>query len=360
MVKMIGKPEDQNYVGNTVGGGPGDPTDPATNTTGTTATNASTDPSTSAATSAAAATTTVSSSQNAPTGNDIKSQLDFYLDKILDETNSAENKFKEIDNMDNSTDDQNAAKLFALNTYLNQNGIKEDGNKMDLKQFPENYEDLTKGWLKQIRLLSIKKYTYLLFGLLDKYSFKSLIDYNLPDLGDLNIDYKKLLGSYFVQRIYFSRLKPNRKVSCNSQSILDALDGIVNTISFLFDGEDNLYTKLFVNKKTQQKGAGINQTVVDLSFNNNPEILRWIQTAKTSKNDAGVLSNLNECLEKLPINDSLKNDPQVTLYASKGELETNGANEEQKMSIQNIIKRLHLISLLCKEFQFRYFRNYKF
>ena len=80
-----------------------------------------------------------------------------------------------------------------------------------------------------------------------KIFIKSDIDRSLPKTTSLFIDYKKMLSSFVINRLYFPQLKQG-KTSCNSPEVIESIEKIAETLTFLFDNKTkNILTLSFVN-----------------------------------------------------------------------------------------------------------------
>jgi hypothetical protein len=76
---------------------------------------------------------------------------------------------------------------------------------------------------------------------------KSDIDKSLPKTPSLFIDYRKMLSSFVINRLYFPQLKQG-KTSCNSPEVIESIEKIAETLTFLFDNKTkNILTLSFVN-----------------------------------------------------------------------------------------------------------------
>jgi hypothetical protein len=103
------------------------------------------------------------------------------------------------------------------------------------------------------------------------YSFKSAIDPTEPTTQELNIDYCKLLASNYIQRTYFSRLKPDSNYGCNKPNIQSSLRYMTETLTFLFDSKDkNVLTKFLMDNDNSWE---TNYKIIKEEFNKSINLL---------------------------------------------------------------------------------------
>jgi hypothetical protein len=96
--------------------------------------------------------------------------------------------------------------------------------------------------VKQFKNDTIRK----IYNNLGDYSFNSIINTQVS-LNSMDLDYSKLLSSYYIQRAYISNLKKDSTLKCNSTKIIEMLDILADNVKFLFCDQENQITKQLIN-----------------------------------------------------------------------------------------------------------------
>ena len=214
-----------------------------------------------------------------------------------------------------------------------------------------------------------------MFSMIVDQSFISSVDINEPKTSELAIDYKKLLSSHFLQRVYFAQLKPSSSTSCNSPAILDALNQIMDTLTFLFDDPDvNIATKSMIGGEYVPNSINDDIDTVLYAetsklFSGKTKILKWINFAKINFNSPELLADIPDLFKDLPVDfDKFLNKPDVYIFKKEGSADRgieklqifkgnstnpiNVTNNSPDIDFINLIKRLFLISYLSDELTF--------
>ncbi len=268
--------------------------------------------------------------------------------------------------------------LIDLN-YEITNHIKDD-NIFKISAFDklplQNHNDIETG-IKEVNKYKNdyeKSFFNLLFEKVIEKSYSSTVDKTIPDTEKLGIDYRNILASYYVQRGYFANLKQGA-IGCNSPSIIEASNLIIETIKFLFDDvENNSIIKSILNKKfigrTEQFPINQDSKVVKINKNDifetettlKDNINLWISNAEGNKPE--TLANLAPFLLALQFDAShfkkiktlqFRNfdENDIENFSFYVELVDNSINIDVIIKcITNLIKRLYLISKLNEIFRF--------